>query len=86
MRIFEPFYRSHAHTRFPQGMGLGLTIARDLVVAHEGRLEVESKVGQGSSFTIWLPLPPVTSQHEDASEQPKPMSDESLATPLLNST
>jgi signal transduction histidine kinase len=54
-RIFEPFYRSRRGRRFPQGMGLGLTIARDLVTAHNGRLEVESKVGQGSSFTIWLP-------------------------------
>jgi signal transduction histidine kinase len=54
-RIFEPFYRSHSGHRFPQGMGLGLTIARDLVIAHGGRLEVESELGQGSCFTIWLP-------------------------------
>ncbi len=55
-RIFEPFYRSQRSQRFPQGMGLGLTIAHDLVVAHGGRLEVESQPGQGSRFTIWLPL------------------------------
>ena len=54
--IFEPFYRSHRSERFPQGMGLGLTIAHDLVVAHGGRLEVESQSGRGSRFTIWLPL------------------------------
>ena len=54
-RIFEPFYRSRRDTRFPQGMGLGLSIARDLVVAHGGRLEVESTPGRGSRFTIWLP-------------------------------
>jgi two-component system, OmpR family, sensor histidine kinase BaeS len=57
-QIFEPYYRSRAVRRFPQGMGLGLTIARDLVVAHGGRLEVESTVGRGSHFTIWLPLAP----------------------------
>jgi signal transduction histidine kinase len=57
-QIFEPFYRSHRSERFPQGMGLGLTIAHDLVVAHGGRLEVESQPGQGSRFTIWLPLTP----------------------------
>ncbi len=60
-RIFEPFYRSHRDHRFPQGMGLGLSIARDLVVAHSGRLDVESTPGQGSRFTIWLPqqvIPP----------------------------
>ncbi|MCB0197460.1 MAG: HAMP domain-containing histidine kinase, partial [Anaerolineae bacterium] len=37
------------------GMGLGLTIAQDLVVAHGGRLEVESEPDQGSRFTVWLP-------------------------------
>ncbi|MCD6289248.1 MAG: HAMP domain-containing histidine kinase [Anaerolineae bacterium] len=55
-RIFTPFYRGRQARRFPQGMGLGLTIAHDLVVAHGGRLEVESTPGQGSRFTIWLPL------------------------------
>jgi two-component system sensor histidine kinase BaeS len=54
--IFEPFYRSHRSERFPQGMGLGLTIAHDLVVAHGGRIEVESLSDRGSRFTIWLPL------------------------------
>jgi signal transduction histidine kinase len=39
-------------------MGLGLTIARDLVVAHQGHLEVESTPGEGSQFTIRLPVPP----------------------------
>jgi two-component system sensor histidine kinase BaeS len=54
--IFNAYYRGCASGRFPQGMGLGLTIARDLVVAHGGRLEVDSTLGQGSRFTIWLPL------------------------------
>jgi two-component system sensor histidine kinase BaeS len=56
-RVFEPFYRSQRDKRFPQGMGLGLSIARDLVVAHGGRLEVESTPGVGSHFTLWLPFP-----------------------------
>jgi len=55
-RIFEPFYRSQRDKRFPQGMGLGLSIARDLVVAHGGRLQVESQPGEGSRFIILLPL------------------------------
>jgi signal transduction histidine kinase len=54
--IFEPFYRSKQERRFPQGLGLGLTIARDLVEAHGGRLELESTPGKGSTFTITLPL------------------------------
>lgn len=54
--IFTPFYRSRKDRRFPDGMGLGLSIARDLVVAHGGRLEVESTPGCGSQFTVWLPI------------------------------
>ncbi len=53
-RVFEPFYRSRAQTRFPQGMGLGLTIARDLVEAHGGQLTLESEMGKGSRFVIEL--------------------------------
>jgi two-component system sensor histidine kinase BaeS len=55
-RIFTPFYRGLSSGRFPQGMGLGLSIARDLVTAHGGRLTVESTPSSGSRFTIWLPL------------------------------
>jgi signal transduction histidine kinase len=54
-RIFEPFYRSQEDRRFPQGLGLGLTIARDLVEAHDGRLDLQSTPGEGSCFTIHLP-------------------------------
>ncbi|GAB4535883.1 MAG: HAMP domain-containing sensor histidine kinase [Anaerolineae bacterium] len=57
-RIFTPFYRGRSAGRFPQGMGLGLSIARDLVIAHGGELKVDSTPGQGSRFTIWLPLIP----------------------------
>jgi two-component system sensor histidine kinase BaeS len=55
-QIFEPFYRSQRDKRFPQGMGLGLSIARDLVLAHGGRLTVDSVPGEGSRFRIWLPV------------------------------
>ncbi len=60
-KIFTPFYRSPQQKRIAQGMGLGLSIARDLVEAHEGRLEVQSQPGLGSQFTAWLPLRPPTS-------------------------
>lgn len=55
-RIFDPFYRGDAAGRFAKGLGVGLTIARDMVTAHGGRLEIDSEVGLGSRFTIWLPL------------------------------
>ena len=55
-RIFDPFYRSPQVTRYPYGLGLGLTIARDLVRAHGGEIDVNSKLGEGSRFTIRLPV------------------------------
>lgn len=54
--IFEPFYRSQSTRRFPQGLGLGLTIARDIVQAHGGELDLSSQPGTGSQFTVLLPL------------------------------
>jgi two-component system sensor histidine kinase BaeS len=55
-QIFEAFYRSQKMRRFPQGLGLGLTIARDIVEAHGGKLELTSDPEQGSQFTVRLPL------------------------------
>lgn len=55
-RIFEPFHGRRGDKRFPQGMGLGLSIADDLVTAHGGRIEVESAPGKGSRFTVRLPI------------------------------
>ncbi len=61
-RIFAPFYRGPAERRFPQGLGLGLSIARDLVTAHGGHIEVQSTPSAGSAFTIWLPCQAAVSE------------------------
>jgi len=52
--IFERFYRAPS-ARQVDGTGLGLPIARWIAEEHEGRIEVESVPGQGSTFTFWLP-------------------------------
>jgi two-component system, sensor histidine kinase and response regulator len=58
-RIFDRFFRSAIATRQAiPGTGLGLTIARDIVAAHDGTITVESDEGRGSTFKIWLPLRP----------------------------
>lgn len=55
--IFERFYRGDkSRTRTTGGAGLGLAIVQALVKAIHGRLEVQSEVGKGSTFTVWVPL------------------------------
>jgi signal transduction histidine kinase len=50
-RVFDPFF-----TTKKEGTGLGLMIVQRIVRAHGGLIEVESHVGRGTSFRIWLPL------------------------------
>ena len=50
-RIFEPFY-----TTKKKGTGLGLMIVQRIVRAHGGQIELESHVGHGTTFKIWLPM------------------------------
>jgi two-component system, OmpR family, sensor histidine kinase BaeS len=54
-QIFQPFYRGRQGKRIVEGMGLGLSIARDIIVAHGGDIHVESTPGGGSSFTLEIP-------------------------------
>lgn len=55
-QVFQPFYRSVRERRFPQGLGLGLTIAQQNVEAHGGRLSLDPTWAEGSRFVITLPL------------------------------
>jgi PAS domain S-box-containing protein len=55
--LFDPFYTTKAN-----GLGLGLYITHNVVEEHGGRIEVESLLDRGTTFTVWLPVP------EDADE------------------
>ena len=54
--VFDRFYRVDDERSAREGLGLGLFIARELVNAHEGQIEVESTMGSGATFTVRLPL------------------------------
>ena len=53
--IFKRFYRSR-FSKDTQGVGLGLPLAKSIVEAHQGSMEVHSKLGQGTAFTINFPI------------------------------
>ena len=55
-RLFQEFFRSHSPAvRAESGTGLGLAIVDRIVTRHGGRIEVESELGRGSTFRVFLP-------------------------------
>ena len=56
-RIFERFYRvDQARSRQTGGTGLGLAIVRHAVVNHDAQIDVESRLGEGTTFTLRFPV------------------------------
>jgi signal transduction histidine kinase len=55
-KIFERFYRGdNLLSRRTEGTGLGLAIAKKIVEAHGGRIELDTKMGEGSTFRVIIP-------------------------------
>jgi signal transduction histidine kinase len=54
-RIFERFYRAESAAT-TAGTGLGMSIVKEIIDIHGGRVEIESAPGKGTSVTLWLPL------------------------------
>src|SRR5215216_5269236 len=53
--LFEKFYRVKEHENKASGTGLGLSICKQIIQGHNGRIEVKSKMGVGTSFTVHIP-------------------------------
>jgi len=57
-RIFYPFF-----TTKKDGSGIGLSVAQKIVDAHGGRIDVESRIGEGASFSVVIPVRPPCAAH-----------------------
>ena len=57
-KIFQPFFTTKATARRGEakGTGLGLAICKDIIEHHKGRIQVQSEVGKGTTFNIYLPV------------------------------
>lgn len=55
-RVFDRFYRGSRTGRSSDGTGLGLAIVKRIIEAHSGSIDVESRLGQGSTFSVTLPI------------------------------
>ncbi len=56
--LFQRFYRAtNVDGRYISGLGIGLYVVKEVIGHHGGRVEVASVEGQGSTFTVWLPVP-----------------------------
>ena len=70
-RLTERFYRVDVkRSRERGGTGLGLAIVKHIVSRHQGRLSIESKLGEGSTFTVTLPAAPAENPSKTAAPEP----------------
>jgi two-component system sensor histidine kinase NblS len=78
-QIFDRFYRVERKVHTIKGTGLGLTIVKKVIEKHHGRISVKSAIGQGSTFSFYLPT---YNSHGEQDQAPA----EAVAAPLLSAT
>ncbi|MFS0722280.1 ATP-binding protein [Paenibacillus sp. 1P07SE] len=83
-KLFNKFYRvDNSDRREIGGTGLGLAIVKEIITRHKGTIEVESKLGEGSTFTIRFPVQETQSRIEDAGEAAETLSETSIKVMLI---
>jgi PAS domain S-box-containing protein len=79
-RLFEPFYTTKEKDR---GSGLGLAISKEIVESYDGRIEVQSELGKGSRFTVYLPAVEEVPRVETIEERPMTLEPDVIGRILL---
>jgi len=83
-RIFDRFWRDPtARVRVAEGSGVGLALVRDLALSHDGRVEVESRPGKGSTFSVYLPIAAEAVPEGPLVLEPTPESTEAADGPMV---
>jgi signal transduction histidine kinase len=72
-KLFEPFFTTKKKSK---GVGLGLSVAYGIIKAHQGTIDITSKEGAGTTFTIQLPIAPNGQNDHAAGEQATPKAEE----------
>ncbi len=81
-RIFDRFYRGSLSSEArSSGSGLGLAIVRSIVDMHHGRITVDSRLGKGSTFTVYLPHDPRTGEEPEPPARPMSVDRQEAAVP-----